>query len=204
MFRTTHRSLAAAAGGLALLAMLAACSTPSSGRGADGDPQLATLETGAPSSTESADPLFTEYGEPVRLRLDMTDEEELAAWQPRDRCVADRTSPPQSGQLSGGGSSGAAVGDPEKAAEAEATCVRLAPLPPWELDVKNPDAQQFAQRIVDCLREHGVREVEIGEGDAFGRIGIELGGESNDSTSISLGMQHGETCEAAASEGGTP
>ena len=195
MFRITHRSLTAAAGGLALLAMLTACSAPGA-EGTGGDSKIATLETGSPAPTASADPLFAKYGEPVRERLDMTDEEGEAAWRPRDRCVADHTSPPQGASEEGSGSSSAAAGD----AEAEAICSRLAPLPPWELDAQNPDALRFVQRVVDCLREHGVREVEIGEADQFGRIGILLGGESNDSSSISLGMQHTDACMAAASE----
>ncbi|PPF64209.1 hypothetical protein C5E11_05845 [Clavibacter michiganensis] len=200
MFRITHRSLTAAAGGLALLAMLAACSAPGAEQGAGGDSKIATLETEAPTPKASADPLFAKYGEPVRERLDMTDEEGEAAWRPRDRCVADHTSAPQGTSEEGGGggdsSSSAAAVD----AEAEAICSRLAPLPPWELDAQNPDALRFVQRVVDCLREHGVREVEIGEADQFGRIGILLGGESNDSSSISLGMQHTDACMAAASE----
>lgn len=200
MFRITHRSLTAAAGGLALLTTLAACSAPASDEGAGDDSKIATLETGSPAPTASADPLFAKYGEPIRERLDMTDEEGEAAWKPRDRCVADHTSAPQGAVEGGSGSSSAAAGD----AEAEAICSRLAPLPPWELDAKNPDALRFVQQVVDCLREHGVREVEIGEADQFGRIGILLGGESNDSSSISLGMQHTDACMAAASEGGTP
>ncbi|SMQ74912.1 hypothetical protein [Agreia sp. VKM Ac-1783] len=196
MFRITHRSLTAAAGGLALLAMLAACAAPADEEGKGGDSKIATLETGSPAPTASADPLFAKYGEPVRERLDMTDEEGEAAWKPRDRCVADHTSAPQGTSEQGGGGSSAAAGD----AEAEAICSRLAPLPPWQLDAQNPDALRFVQQVVDCLREHGVREVEIGEADQFGRIGILLGGESNDSSSISLGMQHTDACMAAASE----
>ena len=207
MFRHTHRTLTAAAGAIVLLGMLAACSGPAADQRADGEPQVATLETAAPAptATDSVDPLFAEYGEPVRQRLDMTDEEALAAWAPRDRCVADHTDAPQATPEEGdstGSSSAAAAGDPEKAAEAEAICLPLAPLPAWEMDAKNPDAPRFMQLVVDCLREHGVREVEVGEPDSFGGLSIALGGENNDSSSISLGMQYADGCMASVSDGG--
>lgn len=201
MFRATHRSLIAAAGAIVLLGVLAACSGPAADQSADGDPQVATLETGAPETADSVDPLFAEYGEPIRERLDMTDEEGEAAWAPRDRCIADHTDAPQGAAGEGdGGSSSAAAGDPESAAKAEAFCQPLAPLPPWEVDAKNPDAPRFMQQVVDCLREHGVREVEIGEPDPFGGISISLGGENNDPSSISLGMQHMDACMASVSD----
>lgn len=209
MFRTTPRSLIAAAGAIVLFGMLAACSSPAAQRSADGGgdgvPKVATLETDAPVPTQSVDPLFAEYGEPIRTRLDMSDEESLAAWAPRDRCVADHNPmEPPSASGEGGGGSTAVMGDPAKAAEAEAICLPLAPLPPWEIDAKNPDALQFVQQVVDCLRERGVREVEVGETGSFGEIGISLGGEGNDSNSISLGMQYADACMASVAEKAGP
>ena len=200
MLRTTHRSLIAAAGAVALMGILTACSADQ-GSG----PGIATLETAAPAPTEAADSLIEKYGEPVRLRLDMTDEEEAAAWGPRDRCLVDNTPAQQDAPVGGdeGSVSGSVGGDPAKAAEAEALCLRVAPLPPWELDAQNPDALRFAQRVVDCLHDRGVREVEIAEADQFGRINIAFGGETNDSSSISLGMEHVESCMASASDGRT-
>jgi len=206
VLRTTHRSLTAAAGAIALLGMLAACSAPSADRaGGGGGPGIATLETAAPAPTEAADPLFAEYGEPVRLRLDMSDEEGVDAWEPRDRCLADH-SPALQGAPEGEGGDGASAGvggDPAKAAEAESLCLRVAPLPPWEFDAQNPDALRFAQHVVDCLHDRGVREVEITEADEFGRINIAFGGETNDATSISLGMQYVDACVASESNGGS-
>jgi hypothetical protein len=46
-----------------------------------------------------------------------------------------------------------------------------------------------------------VREVEITEADPFGRINLAFGGESNDATSISLGMQYVDACMASTSDG---
>jgi hypothetical protein len=198
VLRTTRRSLTTAVGAIALLGALAACSV-------DGDtgPGIATLETAAPAPTDATDSLFAEYGEPVRLRLDMSDEEEADAWKPRDRCLADHTGAPEGAPAGGDDDvSAGAGGDPAKAAEAEALCLRVAPLPPWELDAHNPDALRFAQRMVDCLHDHGVREVEITEADDFGRINLAFGGETNDATSISLGLQYADSCAASASDGG--
>ncbi|MFT2753599.1 hypothetical protein [Clavibacter sp. Sh2088] len=200
MLNATHRIPPVAAIAAALLAALTACSAPGipedAGPGADGG--IATLRTEAPAPAETVDPLFAEYGEPVRQRLDMTDEEAEAAWQPRERCLADHD--PAQSSSGGDGASVGVVGDPEKAAEAEAICMRVAPLPPWELDARNPDSRRFAQLIVDCLRAHGVRQVEIADADAFGRISVAFGGETNDPTSVSLGMQHADACTAEASE----
>ncbi|MBF4563990.1 hypothetical protein ITJ62_02840 [Plantibacter sp. VKM Ac-2876] len=203
MTRIMHRSLTAAAGALALLAALTACAAPSSDQGGDGG--IATLETAAPTPTAAADPLVAKYGEPVRLRLDMSDEEEADAWKPRDRCLADHTSAEQGTPGNDGGDdvSASSGGDPAKSAEAEALCQRVAPLPPWELDAQNPDALQFAQRVVDCLHERGVREVEITEPDAFGQINLAFGGDANDAASISLGMQYVDACMVSASDGST-
>ncbi|PPG01889.1 hypothetical protein C5E06_14505 [Pseudoclavibacter sp. RFBI5] len=203
MLRITHRSLTATAGAIALVGVLAACSAPSADQSPEGDTGIATLETTAPAPTEAADALIAEYGEPVRLRLDMSDEEEADAWKARDRCLEDHTDAPQDAPVGGGGDSVSASdgGDPVKAAEAEALCLRVAPLPPWELDVQNPDALRFAQGVVDCLHDRGVREVEIAEADQFGRINIAFGGETNDATSISLGMQYVDACVASESDG---
>ncbi|PPF47200.1 hypothetical protein C5B85_02700 [Pseudoclavibacter sp. AY1F1] len=204
MLRITHRSLTAAAGAIALVAVLAACSAPSADQRPEGGTGIATLETAAPAPTEAADALIAEYGEPVRLRLDMSDEEQTDAWKARDRCLEDHTDAPQDAPVGGDGSvTGSDGGDPAKAAEAEALCLRVAPLPPWELDVQNPDALRFAQGVVDCLHDRGVREVEIAEADQFGRINIAFGGETNDATSISLGMQYVDACVASESGGST-
>lgn len=204
MFRHSTRPLGALVG-IALTVLFATgCAAGAAPQGRDAAPvpddQIASLETAAPEKTATEDPLIAEYGEPVRLRLDMTDEESEAAWQPRERCLADRM---PKATITGGQDSGVGVAtndDPVAAAEAEAFCMKFAPLPPHELDAQNPDALRFAQLVVDCLREHGVREVEITDADEFGRINFALGGESNDSTSISLGMQHTESCMATASE----
>jgi len=199
--RIIHRSLTAAAGALALLAALTACAAPSADQSGDGG--IATLETAAPTPTEVADPLVAKYGEPVRLRLDMSDEEEADAWKPRDRCLADHSPATPDAPTGGDGDavSGGVAEDLAGFAEAEALCQRVAPLPPWELDAQNPDALRFAQRVVDCLHERGVREVEITEPDAFGRINLAFGGEANDTTSISLGMQYVDACMVSASDG---
>lgn len=205
MFRHSTRPLGALVG-IALTVLFATgCVAGAAPQGQDAAPvpddQIASLETAAPEKTATEDPLIAEYGEPVRLRLDMTDEESEAAWQPRERCLADRM---PKATITGGQDSGVGVAtndDPVAAAEAEAFCMKFAPLPLHELDAQNPDALRFAQKVVDCLHAAGVRYVEITPADEFGQITFAFGGEQNDSTSISLGMAKVDGCVADVSGG---
>lgn len=142
MFRHSTRPLGALVG-IALTVLFATgCAAGAAPQGQDAAPvpddQIASLETAAPEKTATEDPLIAEYGEPVRLRLDMTDEESEAAWQPRERCLADRM---PKATITGGQDSGVGVAtndDPVAAAEAEAFCMKFAPLPPHELDAQTP------------------------------------------------------------------
>lgn len=164
---------------------------------------VATLETGeeAPSS-EAVDPLVERYGEPVRLRLDFSDEEETAAYARYDECVAGESGvDPTAGRQATAGEPGvgpATVDDTEAAAleAAHEACMVVAPLPPWEWDVQNPDAVEFAQAVVDCLRDAGVRYVEVTQ-DA-GQVTVAFGGEDNHGPSISLGLENFDRCEQEA------
>ena len=65
------------------------------------------------------------------------------------------------------------------------------PLPPWEKDPANPEAKDFARKVVACLKGKGVKYVET---TADG-ISIALGGPQNDSRSITLGMNDMSACE---------
>ncbi len=212
---TTRRRLTCAALALAYLATLSACSTPEDGptseeSGATAEAsggEVASLET--PSADEAdgtatdpdADPLVEKYGEPIRLRLDMTDAEVDAASVPYDRCLdGEGGSPAQGGRPgTGDGEMSAEVVNPEME-DAMERCTGLYPLPPWEKDVQNPDAVRFVQAVVDCLEGKGVRYAEVSQDDTS--VNIALGGEENDSASISLGMQHHEQCEQEVSASG--
>src|SRR5690606_9963810 len=128
---------------------------------------LATEEAAPPSA--AVDPLVERYGEPVRLRLDSTEEEETAAYARFDECVAGGGGVALAGDGGQGRTDGAAGVGPRDAGGGEGAapeaaheaCMGVAPLPPWEYGVQNPDAVDFAQGIVDCLRAAGVQHVEV-------------------------------------------
>ncbi|WPF83641.1 hypothetical protein SANBI_001329 [Sanguibacter sp. 4.1] len=221
--RTTHARAAVPL--LALVIALSACSGAQGGAAETGAGEIASIPTTAapaepalPTETGSADPapagppagaadddLFATYGEPVRLRLDMTEAEEIEAQAGYDRCMTDRTGIP-SGAGSTGGSIEGGVGpaSPEQAAAdaaASEVCAPLAALPPWEHDPQNPDALNFVQAVVDCLHDRGVTYVEVVQD--LGTIGVAFGGPSNDSRSISLGMELYDQCESSVVETGS-
>lgn len=75
---------------------------------------------------------------------------------------------------------------------AQAACVNLEPLPPWQYDPANPQALGFVEKVVACLHQHGVKYAQVT--NAPGMVEIALGGPQNDSASISGGMQLIPTC----------
>lgn len=217
-----HRRTAqarAAAPLLALAVALSACSGTQSASPETGSGEIASIPTtGAPVEPGSGDPrqagpptdaagddLFATYGEPVRLRLDMTQEEEIEAQAGYDRCTMDHSGiPAGAGSDAGGAEGGTGPASPEQAAadkEATEHCAALSPLAPWEYDPQNPDALSFVQAVVDCLHDRGVTYVEVVQDD--GRIGLALGGPSNDPQSISLGMELHDQCEASVVDAGS-
>jgi hypothetical protein len=165
-----------------------------------GQAEIATLPTpeGEVSSTESPGTLTEEFGEPIRLRLDMTEAEEMSAQEPYDRCIAKLAGLPEGARSSNSSDTDAQLGAKiasDADSQGDATCSQLLPLPPWELDPQNSDAVNFAQAIVACLREQGVDGAEaVQEG---GRFTFGFG------DSVSLGMEHYDQCEADVAAGGT-
>jgi hypothetical protein len=174
--------------GLALLVVLAGCSTPPVQ-----DDGVATLETtgSAPPATSNSSP---DAGRP-RERLDMTQDEIVEMAENYDRCLADNgydvTKAKQEADQA------AQSGESEsKYAAAEAACVGKKPLPPWEYDTANPESSDFVHAVVQCLRDKGIRYVEeapLNPGDD--RRALSLGGENNDQDSITRGMNLIPTCE---------
>ncbi|WNV85715.1 hypothetical protein [Umezawaea sp. Da 62-37] len=63
----------------------------------------------------------------------------------------------------------------------------------------NPEAVDFANRVVQCLREKGVRYVEVVNDPGESTVSYAFGGPNNDSESITLGLDHAEECEIASS-----
>ncbi|MEV6287804.1 hypothetical protein [Kribbella sp. NPDC051770] len=190
---------------LLLVAVLATgCGGSSSAGTADKTPEIATLTTptpgkaatGKPSGQQSAaDP---DAGR-VRERIDMTAADRDRLYQGYLVCMkengidvlSERSKPKESGVLGSGGR----TTDPEKAKKAGATCANKLPLPAWEIDAKNPDALDFGRKVVQCLKNKGVKYVELSTGADTGIVGPSLGGPQNDAESIRKGMDLTPECQ---------
>ena len=164
---------------------LAACSQPPAAR-----QDVASLSTPAGTPASSTAP----KEERPRERLDMTPEDYEALMVPLMQCYAKhglgRKGEPLPGQ------------QPSKkdVEAAEKECESKLPLPPWEKDVTNPDAADFANRVVQCLRRKGVRYVEVYNPPGATMVGYSFGGPGNDQQSITLGLEHAKECEIEASK----
>src|SRR3981189_2979709 len=94
-----------------------------------------------------------------RFRIDMTNDEEKALYDPYRKCVADhgvslldRT----------------ATKNRPDVAKANKEWRSLLPLPAWENDASNPEALDLNRRVVTCLRAKGVKYVEVSKNDETG------------------------------------
>lgn len=173
---------------LALLLLLAACSKPAD------QPQVASIST--PSSNAAASSSAAQEQRP-RERLDMTPEDLDALYNAYDRCMG-QFGLDKKGQVSAGRTGVQPVKDEvDKAMKA---CESKDPLPPWEKDVNNPDALDFAARVVQCLRNKGVRYVEVSNEPGAEAVAYAFGGPNNDAASITLGLEHAKECEIASSK----
>ncbi|MET9225899.1 hypothetical protein [Lentzea sp. NPDC003310] len=171
----------------ALLLLLAACSKP------EAPPQVASIST-PPSSTA---PASAPQEQRPRERLDMTDADLEALNAPYDRCMAGFGLDKKGRAAEGSGQPQPTKEELDKALQA---CESKTPLPPWEKDPANPEALDFANRVVQCLRDKGVRYVEVHNEPGAEIISYALGGPNNDAASISLGLEHAKSCEIAASK----
>jgi hypothetical protein len=161
---------------------LAACSAQPQAN----DPEVASLSTsGSGTATTSTAP---EEQRP-RERLDMTPEDHDALIAPFLQCLKqhglDKAAPTQPKELV------------DKANEA---CASKKPLPPWEKDTSNPEAVDFANRVVQCLRQKGVRYVEVYKEPGSELVALSYGGPNNDQQSITLGLRLTKECEIEASK----
>jgi len=166
---------------VAVVAVLGAgaCSSaqPDAGSGA---PEVASLAK--PSASASA---AAEQQRP-RERLDDTAEDYEALVKPFNDCMEahGQSKEQQVKQVQGGKEL-----DPKKVKAAQDACSMLEPLPPWEKDPANPESKDFFRDVVKCLKDKGIKYVEVAEG------GYALGGEQNDAQSISRGMDLAPECE---------
>lgn len=173
----------------ALLLMLAACSSPPAAA-----PGVASIST--PGSS-SATPTAAAQEQRPRQRIDMTGEDIDALYAAYNRCLGqfgmDKESQVAARQAG-------TVPSKEEVDKAVKACESKDPLPPWEKDVNNPQAVDFAQRVVQCLRDKGVRYVEVHNEPGAEQVSYALGGPNNDPASITLGLEHAKECEIAASK----
>ncbi|MGW6442559.1 hypothetical protein [Lentzea sp. NPDC055074] len=171
----------------ALLLLLAACGTP------EAQPQVASIST-PPSS---AAPTSAQQEQRPRERLDMTPEDLEALTVPYDQCLASFGLDKKGRAAEGSGRPQPTKEELDKALQA---CESKSPLPPWEKDATNPEAVDFANRVVQCLRGKGVRYVEVHNEPGSTMVSYALGGPNNDAASISLGLEHAKECEIASSK----
>jgi hypothetical protein len=182
--------------GLALLAVLAGCSTPPAQ-----EDHVATLETTGSSPTVTVSSATPPASRP-RERLDMTSEESEELFQPYNQCLTDHGV--GKGVPQGDGTGQAApvdVPSAEDEAAADAACIGKKPLPPWEYDVANPESADFVHAVVQCLRDKGVKFVdEEPATPGEDRRVISFGGPDNDSESISKGLNFVGACEKESAQ----
>ena len=184
--RTLLRSAAGAAVLTSIAITATACSSSSEAVGTA--PRVASLATttAAPSADHSPSTR-------PRLRLDMTDAEEMASYQPYLKCMREHGAETDKTKLAREGKTINA----KKNEAADKICnPQYYPQQPWEEDPANPDSRKFFQLAVQCLKDKGVRYVDAGENGHE----ISLGGRDNDARSISLGMQYAEACERQAAQ----
>jgi hypothetical protein len=118
----------------------------------------------------------------------MTDQDRQDMYRPYTKCMSDH------GVQVLAQRTGSAPRADQKTQDAAAkACDPLLPLPPWEEDASNPEAMDFAKKVVDCLRAKGVKKVEVSTND--GIVGPSLGGPGNDQDSIDKGMKLTPQCE---------
>jgi hypothetical protein len=172
------------------LSVLSACGSSAEGgkadgRKADGAAKVATLASVAPAPSTSA------TAERPRERLDTTPEEFEAMLGPYNKCMKEHGFTPK-GRPNGTGARPATEKESASADAANRICEpQFYPLPPWEKDPANPESRDFARDVVKCLKNKGVKYVEVADDG----ISIALGGEQNDPTSISRGLDLAPACE---------
>jgi len=183
---------------LTALVALSACGSSSETKKDDGA-QVASLATTQAGASDAAQPKATTQR--PRERLDSTAEEIEALLVPFNKCLkksglGDQTKMKQAADQAAGGDGGISKQD---VAAYRACEEQYYPLPPWEKDPANPEARDFARAVVKCLKQKGVKYVEVSEDG----LSPSLGGDQNDARSISMGMELAPQCErqaAAAAE----
>ncbi|MFB6719006.1 hypothetical protein ACFCV3_02555 [Kribbella sp. NPDC056345] len=160
-------------------------------------PDIATLETPTPGkggSTTKATPKDPDAGR-VRERIDMTDADRQRLLQPYLQCMKDNGIDVLAKRKEAAVLGSGPVTDPKKAKNAGKVCEPKLPLPAWEVDANNPDAMEFGRKVVQCLKDKGVKYVELSKDTSSGIVGPSLGGKNNDMQSITKGMDLMPECQ---------
>ncbi|MBL7257203.1 hypothetical protein [Paractinoplanes lichenicola] len=160
---------------------------------AGGEAKVATLTSTTPQKAQAS----SKAAQRPRERLDTTPEEFEALLGPYNKCLKERGYAPddlkrKAASDAGGGAKPAAGPASEAMDEAFRVCeAQFYPLPPWEKDPANPEARDFAVAVVKCLKNKGVKYVEVAEDG----LSYALGGDQNDRRSITMGMDLAPECE---------
>ncbi|MFG1993884.1 hypothetical protein ACGFJ7_28295 [Actinoplanes sp. NPDC048988] len=175
------------------LSALTACDKPAEDTSTA---KVATLVS--PSASASAPASASPKAQRPRERLDTTPEEFEALLGPYNKCLSDHggmvkgSTIEQERKKAQTGPVGVSGKQTEKFEAANKICEpQFYPLPPWEKDPANPEAKDFARETVKCLKQKGVRYVEISDDG----LSIALGGDQNDAKSISMGLDLIPGCE---------
>lgn len=173
---------------LLLLLFLAACGSAAK------QPEVASI---TPPGSSAAPTSAAAQEQRPRERIDGTPEDYEALLGPYDQCMAGFGLDKKARTAEGSGRPQPTKEEQDKALKA---CESKMPLPPWEKDVNNPEALDFANRVVQCLRNKGVRYVEVSNEPGADTVAYAFGGPNNDAASITLGLEHVKECEIASSK----
>ncbi|WP_344158877.1 hypothetical protein [Kribbella yunnanensis] len=159
-------------------------------------PDVATLVTPTPgkSSSTKATPKDPDAGR-VRERIDMTDADRRRLLEPYLQCMKDNGIDVMAQRKEAGVLGSGPTTNPQKAKTAGKVCEPKLPLPAWEVDANNPDALDFGRKVVQCLKDKGVKYVELSKDTSSGIVGPALGGKNNDMQSITKGMDLMPECQ---------
>ncbi|MEV4312616.1 hypothetical protein [Actinocrispum sp. NPDC049592] len=167
-----------------LLAATACSSTPDAQPPRNKVASLATSDAPSPAATAPGRPPVRER---PRYRIDMTDQEQQDLYRVYMNCIKDH------GVDVAASRQGGPKVDKTKYDAAAKACEQVLPLPAWEEDASNPEALDFAKKVVDCLRGKGVKKVEVSTNE--GMVGPAFGGPENDQDSITKGLALTPQCQ---------
>ncbi|GAA0537839.1 hypothetical protein GCM10010172_18980 [Paractinoplanes ferrugineus] len=172
---------------VAAIALTALTACGSSATKSDTEAEVATLTSAGPASASAQ---ARSAAQRPRERLDSTPEELEAMMVPYDKCMKERGAPGKDefAHLT------AKQAEPVQAKYDAANKIcepQYYPLPPWERDPTNPESRDFAVGVVKCLKQKGVKYVEVDDDG----LSYALGGDQNDKRSITKGMDLIPGCE---------